>query len=105
MRTVSETPMFQKYAEEFWNEEERLEFISWLALNPEAGDVIPESGGCRKVRWSRAGTGKRGGVRVIYFNVMQESIWLLIVYSKTKFDNLSAGFLAKLKTEVEKNAN
>jgi hypothetical protein len=34
MRTVSETPMFQKYAEEFWNEEERLEFISWLALNP-----------------------------------------------------------------------
>jgi hypothetical protein len=105
MRTVSETPMFQKYAEELWNEEERLEFISWLALNPEAGDVIPESGGCRKVRWSRAGTGKRGGVRVIYFNVMQESIWLLIVYSKTKFDNLSAGFLAKLKTEVEKNAN
>ena len=75
--------MFQKYAEEFWNEEERLEFISWLALNPEAGDVIPECGGCRKVRWSRAGTGKRGGVLV---------------------DNLSAGFLAKLKTEAEKNA-
>ena len=57
MRTISETPMFQKYAEELWDEDERLEFISCLALNPEAGDVIPGSRGCRKVRWSRAGTG------------------------------------------------
>jgi hypothetical protein len=40
---------------------ERISFINWLASNPEAGDVIPGSGGCRKVRWSRAGMGKRGG--------------------------------------------
>jgi hypothetical protein len=105
MLTVSETPLFQKYAEDIWNEDDRLQFISWLALNPEAGQVIPGSGGCRKVRWSRPGMGKRGGARVIYFNVFEESVWLLIVYTKTKFDDLPADFLAKLKTEVERDAN
>jgi len=44
-----------------------LEFVNYIACNPEAGDVIPESGGVRKVRWSRSGAGKRGGARVIYF--------------------------------------
>ena len=54
MRTVVETPLFQKFASEIWTEDERLEFIDWLALNPDAGDVVPGTGGCRKVRWSRA---------------------------------------------------
>ena len=45
-------------------------------MHPEAGDVIPASGGCRKVRWTRSGKGKRGGVRVIYFNRISEgTIW------------------------------
>jgi hypothetical protein len=51
--------------------DERLEFVGWIAANPLAGDVIPGSGGCRKVRWSRSGMGKRGGVRVIYFNRLE----------------------------------
>jgi hypothetical protein len=45
--------------------------------------------------------GKRGGTRVIYFNEVEGHIWLLIVYSKAKFDNLPAEFLAQLKREVE----
>jgi hypothetical protein len=45
--------------------------------------------------------GKRGGARVIYFNEVEGSIWLLIVYAKSKFDNLPAEFLAQLKSEVE----
>lgn len=45
--------------------------------------------------------GKRGGARVIYFNMLDGRIWLLIVYAKAKFDNLPAEFLAKLKVEVE----
>ena len=101
MNTVSETPIFQKYAEEVWSESERSEFISWIAANPQAGDVVPGSGGCRKVRWTRQGMGKRGGARVIYFNEIEGRIWLLIVYSKSKFDNLPAEFLAQLKSEVE----
>ena len=101
MRTVAETDVFIKYAADIWNDLERNEFISWIAANPEAGDLIPGSGGCRKVRWSRQGTGKRGGTRVIYFLAQQATIWLLIAYTKSMFDNLPAAFLSKLKTEVE----
>ena len=100
MRTVAETPLFQKAAAEIWSEDERFEFINWLALNPDAGDVVPGSGGCRKVRWSRAGMGKRGGARAIYFHFSEETVWLLMVYTKAKFDNLPAAFLAELKKEV-----
>ena len=101
MRTVSETEIFQRYAAVVWSEAERLEFINWIAVNPLAGDVVPGSNGCRKVRWARQGMGKRGGARVIYFNEAEGRIWLLIVYTKSKFDNLSANFLAELKREVE----
>jgi hypothetical protein len=101
MHTISETAIFKKYADEVWSEDERTEFINWIALNPMAGDVIPHSCGCRKVRWSRAGMGKRGGVRVVYFNSNEERVWLLIVYAKAKFDNLPASFFAALKREVE----
>ena len=69
--------------------------------HPEAGDVIPGSGGCRKVRWSTAGTGKRGGARVIYFLQQEHTIWLLIVYKKAKFDNLPTEFISELKKGVE----
>ena len=101
MHTVSETELFQRYAASIWQDVERIEFINWIAVNPLAGDVIPGSGGCRKVRWSRAGMGKRGGTRVIYFNGNDGRIWLLIVYAKVKFDNLPAEFLFRLKREVE----
>jgi hypothetical protein len=67
MLTVVETTLFQKLWPHYWTEEERGAFAAYIAEHPTAGDVIPESGGIRKVRWSRAGTGKSGGVRVIYF--------------------------------------
>ena len=101
MRTVAETSVFVRYAAEVWSEAEREEFINFIAGNPEAGDAIRGSGGCRKVRWSRSGTGKRGGARVIYFLASEGTVWLLIVYSKSKFDNLPASFLAELKKGVE----
>ncbi len=102
MYTIIETKVFQKYAAEFWNDSEREEFIAWLAKNPEAGDVIQGTGGLRKVRWSKQGTGKSGGVRVIYFNQLNNgSIWLLIAYSKSKFDTLPTEFLNKLKAGME----
>lgn len=64
MRTVIETPTFQKQAEKIWSEDERLNFIDWIASNPLAGDVIPGADGARKVRWSIAGKGKRGGLEL-----------------------------------------
>ena len=101
MRTVAETPIFQRYAAEVWRTSEREQFISFIAANPEAGDLVRGSGGCRKVRWSTSGQGKSGGARVIYFNADDATIWLLIVYKKAKFDNLPTSFLVELKQGVE----
>jgi len=55
MRTVTETPTFQKQADRLWSEDERLEFIAWIAANSQVGDVIPGAEGARKVRWSLTG--------------------------------------------------
>ena len=63
--TVAETPLFLRQAREVWNDAERDEFVNFVARHPEIGDVIPDTGGVRKIRWSRAGSGKRGGSRVI----------------------------------------
>lgn len=101
MRTVAETSIFIRYAAEIWSEAERQDFITFIAANPDAGAVIRGSGGCRKVRWSRAGTGKRGGARVIYFVAADEVVWLLIAYTKAKFDALPTSFLAQLRQGVE----
>ena len=101
MRTVAETPIFQRYAAEVWTEAEREEFINFIAAKPEAGDLIRGSGGCRKVRWATTGKGKSGGARVIYFNAEDLTIWLLIVYKKSKFDNLPTSFLVELRKGVQ----
>ncbi|WP_329604098.1 hypothetical protein [Variovorax paradoxus] len=58
MFTVIETPTFQRLAADVWSDDERLEFVSFIAANIEAGDVIPGAGGLRKVRWTRAGMGQ-----------------------------------------------
>ena len=74
MRTVIETPTFQKQADAIWSEDERLDFVTWIAQNPLAGDVIPGADGARKVRWAAQSKGKRGGVRVIYFNLSSDGV-------------------------------
>jgi hypothetical protein len=101
MFTVIETPTFTRLWPDYWSEDERGEFVAWLAANPEAGDVIRGSGGCRKVRWSRGGTGKSGGVRVIYFNRLSNGeIWLLTIYAKSARDSIPANVLNKLKESI-----
>lgn len=83
MRTVIETPTFQKQADAIWSTREREAFIDFIAENPDAGDVISGADGARKVRWQRQGTGKRGGVRVIYFHLVgDEVVLLVVVYAK-----------------------
>ena len=68
----------------------RGEFAAYIAEFPNAGDVVPHSGGIRKVRWRRAGTGKSGGVRVIYFtHAAEEEVVLLLMYAKAKTDNIT----------------
>lgn len=102
MYTVIETDVFVRAAAQVWTDAERVAFIDWLAANPDTGDVIPGSGGCRKVRWTRPGMGKRGDARVIYFNRLEQGeIWLLMVYVKAKFDNLPVSFLKQLREAIE----
>ena len=101
MCTVAETPVFQRYATEVWSDAERTAFINWIAANPDAGDIMPGTGGCRKVRWHLTGKGKRGGARIIYFVESASTIWLLIVYKKSVFETLAPTFLADLKKEIE----
>jgi mRNA-degrading endonuclease RelE of RelBE toxin-antitoxin system len=65
--TVVETPGFLREASAVLTDVERSEVIVFLAANPEAGDLMPQTGGGRKLRWKAPGRGKRGGVRVIYY--------------------------------------
>src|ERR1035441_10660879 len=60
--TVVETPFFLRKAADLLDEEERSELVAFVGANPDVGDVIPETGGVRKLRWSARGKGKRGGV-------------------------------------------
>ncbi|MBO9551724.1 type II toxin-antitoxin system RelE/ParE family toxin [Pseudomonas sp.] len=97
MRTVIETPTFQRAAARLWSDDERLAFIDWIAVNPLAGDVIPGADGARKIRWSRAGAGKSGGTRVIYFNLNEDEIVLLLtVYAKAERANMSPAEISKV---------
>ena len=102
MLTIVETEAFQRYAAMLWSDSERIAFIIWIAENPMQGDIIAGSGGLRKVRWTYAGKGKRGGVRVIFYpNFSSGEIFLLIVYAKAKFDNLPLSVLAGLKKDMQ----
>ena len=103
MFTVIETFLFEKQWPLYWNEEERGEFAAYVAEFPNSGDVVPQSGGIRKVRWRRAGTGKSGGVRVIYFTrTAEEEIVLLIIYAKAKTDNITGAKLKEIRRALEK---
>ncbi len=102
MYTIVETATFKEDADAIWDEGERGAFCAWLAENPLAGDVIPGSGGCRKVRWSRPGMGKRGGARIIYFNRLANGeIWLLVIYTKAVQESIPAHILKAVKQEIE----
>ncbi len=81
--TVVELSTFLRAAAKVWSDDERSDFVDYVAANPEAGDLIPETGGLRKVRWGRQGSGKRGGVRVIYYFYDPDApLYLITVYAK-----------------------
>ena len=96
--TVIETPAFSRLWPDYWDDDERGEFVAWLVHNPEAGDVIRGSGGCRKVRWKRPGMGKQGGVRVIHYNRLADGvIYLLLIYAKGARDDVDSKTLDKIR--------
>ena len=84
MHCVIETDAFAKSAAKLgMTEEERHKITMRIANDPMAGDLIPGTGGARKLRFPYGGKGKSGGVRVItYFAAEDVPVFLLNVYSK-----------------------
>ena len=102
MHTVVETLLFQRQWPLYWTEEERGTFAAYIAEHPTAGDVVPGSGGIRKMRWGRAGLGKSGGVRVIYFTRnAEDEVVLLTLYAKSETDNLTGPKLKEIRRVLE----
>jgi hypothetical protein len=87
--TVVETHEFLAAMKKLMDDEERAKLVSYLAYNPTAGDVIPGTGGVRKMRWGLEGRGKRGGARVIYFfHDMDMPLYVFTAYAKNERENL-----------------
>lgn len=98
-----ESPLFTKLIGEYLSDDEYATLQWHLALHPESGDLVPGSGGLRKIRWLKRGSGKRGGLRVIYYyKTLQGEIWLLTVYSKNEEQNIPSHILKKIKEELIK---
>jgi mRNA-degrading endonuclease RelE of RelBE toxin-antitoxin system len=101
MLTVVETPTFAQQADAYWEDAEREEFIVWIAQHHDGGDVIPGSGGCRKIRWGVQGRGKRGGVRVIYYNMLEDGrLVLLLVYGKNVVESIPGSTLKLVEERI-----
>ena len=99
-----ETPVFTRRITSLLSDDEYAELQGVLGVDPCAGDLIPGTGGLRKVRWGqeRRGKGKRGGIRVIYYWYSEEGvIFMLLAYSKDEADDLSAGEKRLLKQLVK----
>ena len=100
MRTIIETRLFTAKASKIWTVDQQQDFVVYIAANPEAGVVVPGSGGVRKVRWSKSGSGKSGGVRVVYFNTSLETMWLLTLYAKNERETLAPHELRRIKEAI-----
>jgi|SRR5579863_3132391 len=88
--TIVEMTMFLRSSAKVWSDDERSDFVDYIAANPHAGDIIPDTGGLRKVRWGRQGSGKRSGVRAIYFYHSQDiPLFLITVYAKAEQEDIS----------------
>lgn len=104
MLTFIETKLFTRLVGEYLSDDEYLKLQAALAKDPEAGIVIPGSGGVRKLRWSLPGRGKRGGLRVIYYLRSREGVvWLLTLYSKSVAENVSTHVLKQIRQEIDED--
>ncbi|EKG8151299.1 type II toxin-antitoxin system RelE/ParE family toxin [Salmonella enterica] len=96
-----ETSVFTRECKSLLTDDEYKEFQTHLLLDPEAGSIIVGTGGCRKVRWARQGTGKSSGIRAIhYYYNPAGRLYMLLVYPKSEKDSLSAAEKNQLKAVV-----
>ncbi|MGV3593426.1 MAG: transcriptional regulator [Gammaproteobacteria bacterium] len=101
MLTIIESVLFSKHWSDYWSDDEHGEFVAFLAANPDAANLIPGTGGCRKVRWAGEGKGRRGGLRIVYTaRLASGSLVLLLIYGKSARENIPAHVLRKIAEEL-----
>ena len=99
-----EAPLFTKLLKRYLDDDSYRLLQLALALDPEKGDLIPDTGGFRKIRWKdeRRGEGKRGGLRVVYYHFQHDrQVWLLTLYGKGEMKDLSATEKRLLRAAIE----
>jgi hypothetical protein len=96
-----ETPIFTEEIRRLFPDDE-YRFLQWeLTIRPEAGSIIKGSGGLRKIRWHLPQSGKRGGVRVIYYYDPPNFIYMLYPYRKSVQENLTPSQLKLIKRLIQ----
>ena len=102
MLTFIELRPFALVRDKYLDDDDFLALQFYLSVHPDAGDVIAHSGGCRKLRWTAQGRGRRGGVRVIYFLPLnRRQIVLMTMYAKNVQENVDPKLLRRLKEVFE----
>lgn len=99
-----EAPAFTRYVSDYLGDDDYLALQNQLAANPELGDLMPGTGGFRKLRWTdpQRGKGKRGGLRIIYYYFLSDQvIWLMTLYSKDEASDLTSNEKKALKSALE----
>lgn len=99
---IIETPIFTRQLAATLDDDEYRRLQQNLTEHPDAGKIIPGSGGLRKLRWSAEGRGKRGGSRLIYYWFTEQgTLLLLFIYPKNVQDDLTPDQLRQLRKIVE----
>ncbi len=102
MFTFVETRLFSRLVGDYLDEDEYARLQATLAANPDAGRVVPGSGGVRKLRWGQPGRGKRSGIRVIYYVKRGNGeIWMLTLYAKNEADDIPWQALRRIRDEID----
>jgi len=99
---VIESSIFTRLVHRYLDDLEYASLQWHLVQHPDAGDLIPRSGGLRKIRWRSRGKGKRGGLRVIYYwRSRAGEIWLLTIYAKSEAADIPLAVLKALRKELD----
>ena len=99
-----EAPAFTRHLANYLIDDDYREFQAQLGANPDLGDLMPGTGGFRKLRWAdaRRGKGRRGGLRIIYYHFKSDrQIWLMTLYDKNEASDLTAKEKKALKASIE----
>jgi len=97
-----ETSIFTKLLPSYLSDDDYRGLQSYLLQKPDAGDIVRGSGGVRKVRWAKAGKGKSGGVRAIYYwKKSKHEIWMLTMYSKSERATISGHILKQIAEAID----